>query len=77
VDDVRYLLTVKDDIGERLAQTIGPVATERVGSDTQMTVEVADQAELLGLMDRLTDFGIELIAITPAAPLPAASEFGS
>jgi hypothetical protein len=28
---------------------------------------VADQAELLGLMDRLTDFGIELIAITPAA----------
>jgi hypothetical protein len=72
---VRYLLTVKDDIGDRLAQTVGPLLTERVGSDTRLTVEVADQAELLGLMERLTDFGIELIAINPA--VPAAPERGT
>ena len=65
---MRYLLTLKDVVSERLAQTVGPVAIERTGDETLLTVEVADQAELLGLMGRLTDFGIELIAITPAAP---------
>jgi hypothetical protein len=35
---VRYLLTVKDDISERLAQTVAPVATERVKGETRLTV---------------------------------------
>ena len=65
---MRYLLTVRDEVSERLAATVAPLATERVEGETRLTVDVADQAELLGLMDRLTDFGIELIAITPAPP---------
>jgi hypothetical protein len=52
VSYVRYLLTVRDEVSERLAATVAPLATERVESETRLTVHVADQAEPLGLVDR-------------------------
>jgi len=50
VSYVRYLITVRDEVSERLAATVAPLATDRVERETHLTVDVADQAELLRLV---------------------------
>jgi hypothetical protein len=39
--------------------------------------EVRDQAQLYGLLDRLRDFGIELIAVEPAGTADTSAEHGA
>jgi hypothetical protein len=41
-------------------------------SQTVLVGDIRDQAHLYGLLDRLRDFGLELIAVQPADPADAA-----
>jgi len=42
------------------------MALEPGPNQTVLVGEVRDQAQLYGLLDRLRDFGIELVAVEPA-----------
>ena len=42
--------------------------------NTVLVGEVHDQAHLYGLLDRLRDFGIDLVAVEPEAPGPGGQE---
>ncbi len=52
------------------------MALEAGPGQTVLTGEVRDQAHLYGLLDRLRDFGIELVAVEPADPADADVGYG-
>jgi hypothetical protein len=49
------------------------MALEAAPNRTVLVGDIRDQAHLYGLLDRLRDFGIELLAVEPADPPDAAA----
>ena len=64
----RYRITLRGRLSERFASTFDGMALEPGSDLTVLVGDVRDQAHLYGLLDRLRDFGIELIAVEPAGP---------
>ena len=60
----RYEIVVKDRLSSRFGQAFPgvQVAAPEPGR-TVLTGEFRDQSELHGLLDRLQDFGIELVSV--------------
>jgi hypothetical protein len=46
-------------------------------NQTVLVGEIRDQAQLYGLLDRLRDFGIDLVAVEPADTADTGSEHSS
>jgi hypothetical protein len=59
----RYEIVVKDRISRRLASAFPGVDVETRPGQTVLTGEFVDQSQLHGLLDRLQDFGIELVSV--------------
>lgn len=57
--------------GRALDSALGGMALEAGPGQTVLTGEVRGRAHLYGLLDRLRDFGIELVAVEPADPADA------
>jgi hypothetical protein len=58
-----YRVTVRGNLTERLASAFEGVRIE-VGPDTTALIrEMQDQAELYGLLNRLRDFGLDLVRV--------------
>jgi hypothetical protein len=53
-------------LSERFESAFDGMAQEAGRNQTVLTGEVRDQAHLYGLLDRLRDFGIELVSVQPA-----------
>jgi hypothetical protein len=73
VPTTRYRIVLRGRLSERFATTFDGMTLEP-GPNRSQTVlvgDVRDQAHLYGLLDRLRDFGIELIAVQPADPADA------
>jgi len=62
----RYRIVLRGRLSERFESAFEGMALETGSNQTVLVGEVRDQAQLYGLLDRLRDFGIELIAVQPA-----------
>jgi hypothetical protein len=60
----RYEIVVRGRLSRRHEAAFDGVTLEpRVGV-TQLHAELADQSQLYGLLNRLRDFGLELVSVT-------------
>ena len=80
----RYRIILRGRLSERFESAFEGMALELGPNQTVLVGDVRDQAHLYGLLDRLRDFGIELIAVEPAGlaepgppPSPEQAERGS
>ena len=64
-------------LGDHFASAFDGMTLEPGPNQTVLTGEIRDQAHLYGLLDRLRDFGIELLAVEPAGPADAGADRGS
>lgn len=67
----RYRITLRGRLSERFAGAFDGMALEPGPDLTVLVGDVHDQAQLYGLLDRLRDFGFELVAVEPAGPATA------
>jgi hypothetical protein len=61
----RYRIVLRGRLGERFEAAFDGMALESGPGQTVLVGEVRDQAHLYGLLDRLRDFGLELVAVEP------------
>jgi hypothetical protein len=61
----RYRIVLRGRLSESFATAFEGMALEPGPNQTVLVGEVRDQAQLYGLLDRLRDFGIELVAVEP------------
>ena len=73
----RYRIVLRGRLSERFESAFEGMALEHGPNQTVLTGEVRDQAQLYGLLDRLRDFGIELVAVQPAGTADTSAEPGS
>jgi hypothetical protein len=59
----RYRIVLRGRLSERFQTAFEGMALEPGPNQTVLSGEVRDQAQLYGLLDRLRDFGIELLAV--------------
>ena len=59
----RFEIVVRGRLSARYATALPGVTLEPRPGQTALRGEFADQAQLYGLIDRLRDFGIELISV--------------
>jgi hypothetical protein len=71
--DRRYRLMVGGELGDHLESAFPGMKLTRVDGDTTLVGTVRDQAELQGLLQRVSDFGLTLLEVTALddAPQPA------
>ena len=59
----RYRIVLRGRLREGLASAFEGMALEAAPNRTVLVGDIRDQAHLYGLLDRLRDFGIELLAV--------------
>ena len=59
----RYRITVRGRLGERFAPAFDGMTLERKPGETALVGMIADQGQLYGVLDRLRDFGLELVRL--------------
>ena len=69
-----YRIVLRGRLSERFESAFEGMALEHGPNQTVLTGDVRDQAQLYGLLDRLRDFGIELLAVEPAGSCESCSE---
>lgn len=63
---MKYLLRLNGDLGSEWADWFGPSTVTRAEPGiTLLSIDVADQAALHGLIARLRDLAVTLVSITP------------
>ena len=63
-----YRITVRGRLTDRLASAFEGMTLEPGRGETGLVGEIADQAHLFGLLDRVRNFGPELVRVEPIAP---------
>ena len=58
-----YRITVKGRLSDRFAGAFDGMRLEAGKGETFLVGEIADQAQLHGILDRLRDFGLELVRL--------------
>jgi hypothetical protein len=70
----RYRLVLSGELDDRFGFLFEGMQMQRLAGTTVLTGPVADQAQLLGLMERIVELGVELLSIEavagPAAQAP-------
>jgi hypothetical protein len=64
-------------LSERFESAFEGMVLEAGPNQTVLVGEIRDQAQLYGLLDRLRDFGIDLVAVEPADTADTGSEHSS
>jgi hypothetical protein len=62
----RYRIVLRGRLSESFESAFDGMTLEHGPDRTVLTGDVRDQAQLYGLIDRLQEFGIELLAVEPA-----------
>ena len=70
----RYRIVLRGRLGEGFASAFDGMVLEPGRGKTVLVGEVRDQAHLYGLLDRLRDFGIDLVAVEPEPPDPGSGQ---
>lgn len=63
MDSTRYRIVVDGRLSERFAAGFEGMTLESANGQTALVGEFSDEAQLYGLLDRLRDFGIELVSV--------------
>jgi hypothetical protein len=61
----RYRIVLRGRLSERFESAFDGMTLEHGPNRTVLVGDVRDQAQLYGLLDRLQEFGIELLAVEP------------
>ncbi len=72
----RYRIVMRGRLSERFESAFEGMALEPGPNQTVLVGDVRDQAHLFGLLDRLREFGIELLAVEPAGASDISCEPG-
>ena len=70
----RYRIVLRGRLSERFESAFEGMTLEPGLNRTVLVGDVRDQAHLYGLLDRLRDFGIELLAVESAGACEGRSE---
>lgn len=62
----RYRIVLRGRLSEHFASAFEGMALEHGTNQTVLVGNIRDQAQLYGMLGRLQDFGIELLAVEPA-----------
>jgi hypothetical protein len=62
----RYRIVLRGKLSERFESAFDGMTLEHGPNRTVLTGDVRDQAQLYGLLSRLQEFGIELLAVESA-----------
>jgi len=62
----RYRIVLRGRLSERFESAFEGMTLEHGPNQTVLVGDVRDQAQLYGLLERVRDFGIELLAVEPA-----------
>jgi hypothetical protein len=73
----RYRIVLRGRLSERFESAFEGMALEAGPSQTVLVGDVRDQAHLYGLLDRLRDFGIDLLAVEPVGICDGSPEAGT
>jgi hypothetical protein len=65
---IRYRLVVDGELGPLYATAFEEMELESTGGRTSLVGPVEDQAQLLGLVERVASLGLKLISVAPADP---------
>ena len=63
---VRYRLVIDGDLGPLYASAFDDMELESTGRTTALVGSVQDQAQLLGLVERVASLGLKLVSVAPA-----------
>jgi hypothetical protein len=74
---IRYRIVLRGRLSERFASAFDGMTLEHGPNQTVLVGDVRDQAQLYGLLGRLQDFGIELLAVEPADIPDSSSGLGA
>ena len=72
----RYRIVLRGRLSKRFESAFDGMTLEYGRNRTVLVGDVRDQAQLYGLLDRLQEFGIELLAVEPADVSDGSSEPG-
>ena len=65
-DRRRYEIVVRGRLSRRFESAFDGVTLQPCDGETRLSADLADQSQLYGLLNRLRDFGIELVSINPS-----------
>ncbi len=63
MEPASYRIVVRGRLSERFAATFDGMATEPGDGETAIVGRVRDQAHLYGILERVRDFGLELLRV--------------
>lgn len=63
METTSYEIVVKGRFSEHFGSAFGDLALQPLEGRTILRGELADQAQLYGVLDRLRDFGVELVSV--------------
>jgi hypothetical protein len=69
----RYRITLRGRLTDRFAAAFDGMTLEPAPDRTVLVGDVRDQAHLFGLLDRVRDLGLELVAVEPVGTAAAAA----
>ena len=69
----RVRITIRGRLSRRLAAAFDGMSVEDAPRHSVLDGEVADQAQLHGLLDRIRDLGLDLESVTISEPDPRAT----
>jgi hypothetical protein len=72
----KYRIVLRGRLSEHFASAFDGMALEPGPGQTVLVGDVRDQAHLYGLLDRLRDFGIDLLAVEPVPVCDSTPEPG-
>jgi hypothetical protein len=58
-----YTIVVRGQLSDRFAAAFDGMTTEPGGGETTLVGLIRDQAHLYGVLERLRDFGLELVRV--------------
>jgi hypothetical protein len=64
----RYRVIIRGRLSERFAGAFEHMTLEARPGETVLTGELVDPSQIYGLLDRLRDFGLELVSFTEVEP---------
>ena len=62
---VRYQISVRGRLTERLGSAFAGMAMETGEGQTALVGEICDQSHLYGILDRVRSLGLELVSVEP------------
>lgn len=68
VNVTTYQIVVDGELGDRFIATFADMRLERDAGRTSLTGEIADQAQLHGLLARVAELGLALVSFGPVVP---------